>query len=64
MLRENYLVFCPFLSSLQHSFGFSKTGGTSMSQTRGSHSSLRQSHLKSETGQRRGKKMIKIRFKF
>lgn len=35
--------------------------GRSMSQTRGSHSSLRQSHLKSETGQRR-EKNIKIRF--
>lgn len=32
-----------------------------MSQTRGSHSSLRQSHLKSETGQRR-EENIKIRF--
>lgn len=36
--------------------------GRSMSQTRGSHSSLTQSHLKSETGQRRGKNKIKIRF--
>lgn len=34
----------------------------SMLQTRGSHSSLRQSHLKSETGQRREKKKGSIRF--
>lgn len=59
VLLEYYRVLCPLLSSLQDCFGFSKTGGRSMSQTHGSHSSLRQSHLKSETGQRR-EKMSKL----
>lgn len=58
-LLEHYRVLCPLLSSLRDCFGISKTGGRSMSQTHGSHSSLRQSHLKSETGQRR-EKMSKL----